>query len=163
MDTQPQLHRWSLKSQMGADVVDLVVHRWSTDSSAGSPRTTSYDCGPDGCSRPWFTRDRSHSGPSHSGSYSHFIGNGELGFASPGGGAAGVQLAHQATHGLATQQRFVFWSFEVGAAVDHLVALFGGVPLANFVHPDYPAVMPVPAAPSRGIVRFHAAGAKLDY
>ena len=55
------------------------------------------------------------------------------------------------------------WSLEVGAAVDHLVTLFGRVPLAHFVHPDDPAVMPVPTAPSRGTVRFFIAGAKLDY
>jgi hypothetical protein len=49
----------------------------------------------------------------------------------------------QVSDGFAAEQGFVGGAFDVGAAVEDLVALFGGVPLADLVHPHHPSVPPV--------------------
>src|SRR4051794_33797014 len=59
----------------------------------------------------------------------------------------GVTSAGEAADGFAAQQGFVRRALEVWAAVDHLVPLLAGIPLADLVHPYYPPVLPV--APAR--------------
>ena len=55
-------------------------------------------------------------------------------------------LADQCPDCFSGHEGLVGRAFDVGAAVEDLVLLQAGVPLPDFVHPDDPAVLPVPAS-----------------
>jgi hypothetical protein len=59
-------------------------------------------------------------------------------------------LPDQGADDFAARQRLVVGAFDVGAAVDHLVLLEAGIPLADLVHPHDRSVLPVPRGMAAG-------------